>query len=256
MKWLQYVSVLNAICNSKRTYMPHDSCWQWGSNMVYATDKWDHPGLFPMFCLEPLAKLSEMAMERERERERETERGQGEWNRTFIKTCAITHTYINVSYYIYIYIYIQIICVCDSSRFIRHDSKFPKGFLSPHDLAPLRHILFMFLSPPVAATLLGILVAFIRPLQNQFVNLNVPWRDCVPGLPLSSLVFGRGWNNLEGCTKLPRSAVFNVRTRKGGNEISEDMKNRSRWHEILAFVFLSLSLFFPWFLTIIGHLDW
>eukprot|EP00435_Cladocopium_sp_Y103_P047280 s172_g13.t2 len=36
----------------------------------------------------------------------------------------------------------------------------------------LKHILFMFLSPPVAATLLGILVAFIRPLQNQFVNLN------------------------------------------------------------------------------------
>ena len=42
--------------------------------MVYATDKWDHPGLFPMFCLEPLAKLSEMAMERERERERDRER--------------------------------------------------------------------------------------------------------------------------------------------------------------------------------------
>lgn len=36
----------------------------------------------------------------------------------------------------------------------------------------LKRILFMFLSPPVAATLLGILVAFIRPLQNQFVNLN------------------------------------------------------------------------------------
>lgn len=36
----------------------------------------------------------------------------------------------------------------------------------------LKRILFMFLSPPVAATLLGILVAFVRPLQNQFVNLN------------------------------------------------------------------------------------
>eukprot|EP00434_Breviolum_minutum_P012602 symbB.v1.2.011106.t1/scaffold729.1/size168447/9 len=30
----------------------------------------------------------------------------------------------------------------------------------------------MFLSPPVAATLMGILVAFIRPLQNQFLDLN------------------------------------------------------------------------------------
>lgn len=38
--------------------------------------------------------------------------------------------------------------------------------------AMLKHVLFMFLSPPVAATLLGILVAFIRPLQNQFINLN------------------------------------------------------------------------------------
>lgn len=38
--------------------------------------------------------------------------------------------------------------------------------------ATLRHILFLFLSPPVAATLLGILVAFIRPVQNQFLDLN------------------------------------------------------------------------------------
>ena len=35
-----------------------------------------------------------------------------------------------------------------------------------------RKIFFMFVSPPVAATLMGILVAFIRPLQNQFVDLH------------------------------------------------------------------------------------
>lgn len=41
--------------------------------------------------------------------------------------------------------------------------------------ASLGHILFLFLSPPVVATLLGICVAFIRPLQNQFVDLNATW---------------------------------------------------------------------------------
>eukprot|EP00438_Fugacium_kawagutii_P013321 Skav206501 [mRNA] locus=scaffold1128:237491:238921:+ [translate_table: standard] len=38
----------------------------------------------------------------------------------------------------------------------------------------LKKIFFMFVSPPVAATILGIFVAFIRPLQNQFINLNDP----------------------------------------------------------------------------------
>lgn len=38
----------------------------------------------------------------------------------------------------------------------------------------LKKLLFIFISPPVAATLVGILVAFIRPVQNQFVQLNDP----------------------------------------------------------------------------------
>ncbi|CAK9032124.1 unnamed protein product [Durusdinium trenchii] len=38
----------------------------------------------------------------------------------------------------------------------------------------LKKALFMFLSPPVAATILGIFVAFIRPIQNQFVDLKDP----------------------------------------------------------------------------------
>ena len=38
--------------------------------------------------------------------------------------------------------------------------------------ASVGHMLFLFCSPPVVATLLGICVAFIRPLQNQFVDLN------------------------------------------------------------------------------------
>ena len=50
------------------------------------------------------------------------------------------------------------------------DVKFPRCL--DRCRATLKHILFMFLSPPVAATLMGILVAFIRPLQNQFLDLN------------------------------------------------------------------------------------